>query len=96
MQKLEKEENTAGKGISASNCVSESGHAAATYNLQMCGTIDFQHCAARSHSESNNYFGLEIGLLVHGRKALKEKITRIMGRFHLLTPELQRKSVLTV
>ena len=73
MKKVEKEEKTSRKGISASNCVSESGHAMATYNLQVCGTIDFQHCAVRSQSESNNYFGQEIELLVHGRKEFKEK-----------------------
>ena len=68
MNKLEKEDRTAGKGILARNCVSESGHAAATYNLQVCGNIDLQHCAARDQSESNNDFGREIELLVHGRK----------------------------
>ena len=81
-KKVEKEEKTAGKGILASNCVSESGHAAATYNLKVCGTIDLQHCAARSQSKSKNDFGREIELLVHGRKAFKEKITRGMGGFH--------------
>ena len=95
MKKLEKEENTDGTGISASNCVSESGHAAATYDLQVCGTIDLKHFAARGQSESNNDFGQEIELLVHGRKAIKEKITRGMGRFHFLTPELHRIAVLT-
>ena len=60
MNKLEKEENTAVKGISARNCVSESGHVAVTYALQVCGTIDLQHCAARSQSESNRNFRREI------------------------------------
>ena len=60
MKKLEKEEKTAVKIISASNCVSEIGHAAATYDLQVCETIDLQHCAARGQSESNNYFRKDI------------------------------------
>ena len=75
--------------------MSESCHAAATYDLQVCGTIDLHHCAARGHSESNNYFGQKIELLVHGRKAFREKITRFLGGFHLLPPELHRKAVLT-
>ena len=60
MNKVEKEENRDGKGIAASKCVSESGHASATYDLQVCGTIDLQHRAARDQSESNNNFGREI------------------------------------
>ena len=75
--------------------MSESDHAAATYNLQVCGTIDLQHCAARGQYESNNYFGKYIELLVHERKAFKKNITRGMGGFHLIFPEFQRKAVLT-
>ena len=48
--------------------MSESGHAAAMYDLQVCGTIDLQHCAARGQSEINNDFEQDIDLLVHGRK----------------------------
>ena len=95
MKRVEKEENTAGKGISASNCVSEIGHAAATYDLQVCGTIDLQHCAARGQSESNNDFRREIELLVHRRESFKDKITRGMGGFHLLPPNLHSTAVLT-
>ena len=95
MKKLEKEEKTARKGIVASNFVSESGHATAAYDLQVCGTIDLQHCVVRSQSESNNSFGLDNELLVHSRKAFKEKITRGMGIFNLLHPELLRTAVLT-
>ena len=75
--------------------MSEIGHAAATYGLQVCGTIYLKHCEARGQSESNNYFGQEIELLVHERKLFNEKITRGMVGFHLLPPELHRKSVLT-
>ena len=75
--------------------MSESIHVVATYSLQVCGTIYLQHCAARGQSESNNNFGQEIELLVHGRKAFKEKIARDVGGFHLLPPELQRTAVLT-
>ena len=50
---------------------------------------------ARGQSESNNNFGQDIELLVHGRKAFKEKVTRGMGGFHLLPPELQITAVLT-
>ena len=32
---------------------------------------------------------------MHGRKEFKEKITRGVGGFHLLPPELQRTAVLT-
>ena len=81
MKKLYKEEKTARNGMLARNCVSECGHTAATYDLQVCGTIDLQHCAACGQSESNNDFGREIELLVHGRKYFKEKITRGMGGF---------------
>ena len=52
----------------------------------MCGTIDLQHFAARNQSESNNDFGQEIELLVHGSKAFKDKITRGMVGLHLLPP----------
>ena len=83
------------KGIEESNFVSESGHDAETYDLQVCGTIDLQHCTALIQSESNTNFGRENELLVHGRKAFKEKIMRGMGGFHLLPPELQRTAVLT-
>ena len=75
--------------------MSESGHAAATYNLQVCGTIDLQHCAAHGHSESNKDFGRDIEVLVHRRKFFKEEITRGMGGIHLLPPEVQRTEVLT-
>ena len=75
--------------------MSESGHAAETYDLQVCGTIDLQHCAARGQSESNNDFGRDIELLVHGRKSFKEKITSVIRRFNFLTTELQRTEVLT-
>ena len=75
--------------------MSESGHDATMYDLQVCGTIDLQHCAAHGQSESNNDFGQEIYLLVHVRKGFKEKINRVLGRFHLIPPELQRKEVLT-
>ena len=95
MKKLEKENKKTGKGIEASNFVSESGDAAATYGLQVCGTIYLQHCAARGQSKSNNNFRQEIELLVHSRKLFREKITRIMGGFHLLLTELQSTSVLT-
>ena len=61
MKKLYNEEKTSGKEISARNCVSENGHAAATYDLQVRGTIDLQYCAARGQYESNNDFGREIG-----------------------------------
>ena len=63
----------------------EIDHSAAKYDLQVCGTIDLQHCAARSQSESNTDFGREIELLVYRRKVSKENITRGMGRLHLLT-----------
>ena len=92
---LYKEEKTVWKGIAARNCVSESGHAAATYDLKVCGTIDLRHFAARGQSESNNDFGREIALLVHGRKTFKENITRGMGGFHLLPPEFHSTAVLT-
>ena len=59
----------------------------------MCGTIHLQHCAARGQSESNNYFGQDIELLVHGRKSSEEKITSGMGRFQLLPTEMQRTAV---
>ena len=95
MKKVEKREKTSEKGISASNCVSGSGHAAETYDLKVCGIIYLQHCAAHGQSESNNDFGREIELLVHGRKSFMEKITRGMGGFHLLPPELQRTALLT-
>ena len=60
MKKFKKEEKTAGKGISAINYVEESGQSEATYDLQVCGTIDLHNCAARGQSESNNNFGREI------------------------------------
>ena len=82
MNRVEKEDNKYGEGIAASNFVSESGHVAATYDLQVCGTVDLQNFASRSQSESNNDFGQEIELLVHGRKAFKDNITRGVGRFH--------------
>ena len=42
--------------------MSESGQSAATYDLQVCGNIDLQHCAARIQSDINNDFGREIEL----------------------------------
>ena len=74
--------------------MSESDHSVETYDLQVCGTIDLQHCAARGQSESNNDFGREIELLVHRMKAFKEKIEMGMVGFHFLPTELQRKAVL--
>ena len=94
MNELDKEEKTGGKRIAAISCVPENGHAAATYDLQVCGTIYLQHCAARGQFESKKNFGREDDLLVHKRKAFKKKIMRGMGRLHLLPLELQRTSVL--
>ena len=71
MKKVEKENKTARTRISEINCLSESDHSAATYDLQVCGTIDLQHCGARDHSENNNDFRRDIELLVHGSKAFK-------------------------
>ena len=62
----------------------------------MCGTINLNHCVARVQSDSNKDFRKEIYLLVHGRKVFKEKITRDVGGFHLLPPELQRTALLGV
>ena len=95
MKKVDKEEKMVVKGISPNNCVSESGHAVATYDLQVCGTIDLQHCAARDQTESNNNFGQGNELLVHRRKAFKYNITSGMLGFHLLPPELKRTAVIT-
>ena len=86
MNKVEKDEKTAEKGISAINCVPESGHSTATYDLKVCGTIDLQHCAARGQYESKKDFEQEIELLVHGGKAFKEKFTRVVVRLHLIPP----------
>ena len=74
--------------------MSESGHYAATYDLQVCETIDFHHCAERGQSESNNDFGRDIELLVHGRKEFKDKIMRGMSKFHLIPTEFHRTAVL--
>ena len=49
----------------------------------------------RGQSERNKKFGLEIELLVHGRKAFKENITRGVVGFHLIPIEFQRTAVLT-
>ena len=94
MKKVEKEEKTVGKRIAASNFVSESGHAAATYDLHVCGTIDLQYCAVRGQSESNNNFGRDIESLLHRRKAFKEKIKRGMGGFHLFFQSLRGQQYL--
>ena len=65
------------------------------YYLQLCGTIDLQHCAARGQYESNNYFGQEIELFLHWSKSFKGKITKGMVGFHLLPSELQNTALLT-
>ena len=43
----------------------------------------------RGQSESNNDFGRDIELLLHGSKAFKEKIKRGMGGFHLFFQSLR-------
>ena len=95
MKKVSKAERLAGRGVAASNCISESGHAAATYDLDQYGTVDLQNCAARGQSEGNNDFGREVESYVKGRKAFKERETRGIGGFHLLPPELQHTAIVT-
>ena len=95
MDKISDAEKLAGRGVAASNSISESVHATSTWLLQLFGTIDIQHCAAGGQTRSNNDFGRDHDNFVQGRKRKKEKKTRGVGGFHKLVPELQYTAMLT-
>ena len=95
IEKITNEERLAGRGVAASNCISESGHARATDDLVTFGTIDLQNCGARGMSVANNDFGREADTMVGSRQSRKGKIARGMGKFHLMVQELQHSAIMT-
>lgn len=95
MKKVSMKERKAGRGIDASNSVSESGHAGLHEDLDKYGTIDLQNAAAAPQARRNNDFGREIDLYIQGRKAIKKKKGRGVGNYHVLPYELQRTAMFT-
>ena len=92
--KVKRAERMAGRGIDATNSISESLHAASTYGLQQGSTIRLYHCAAEGQTRANNDFGRNHVSLVSGRKAKHGHKTKAVGTFHLLPPELQRTALI--
>ena len=98
MKKITMAERRAGRGIDASNSVSESSHAGLGEELDKFGTIDLQNCSAAPMSRTNNGFGRKLDKYIKGRKANKEKESKSIGGFHELdakTPELAISAVFT-
>ena len=94
MQKVTEEEKLAGRGLAASNCISESVHATSTYDLQRYGTISLLHCATGGQSRTSNEFGREVNRLVKGRRATNVKATKDMGGFYEYPRELQMTALM--
>ena len=60
-------ERVAGRGIDATNSISESLHASSTHGLKVGSTIRLDHCAAEGQTRANNDFGRQHLSLVSGR-----------------------------
>ena len=98
MKKITMAERRAGRGIDASNSVSESTHAGLGEDLDRFNTIDLQNCAAAPMARTNNDFGRVLENYIKGRKAKKDTESRGLGGFHVLdqeTPELAKTAVLS-
>ena len=91
---VSREERIAGRGIDATNSISESLHASSTHSLKMGTTIRFDHCAAEGQTRANNDFGCQHLSLVNGQSSKKDIVKKPMGKFHLLPPELQRSAII--
>ena len=83
-------ERVAGRGIDATNSISESLHASSTHGLKVGSTIRLDHCAAEGQTRANNDFGRQHSSLGSGRQAGNKMNDKPMGTFHLLSPELQK------
>ena len=90
---VSEQERIAGRGIDATNSISESLHASSTHGLKVGGTIRLDHCAAEGQTRANNDFGRQHLSLVSGR-ASKVNADKELGTFHSLPPELQRTAML--
>ena len=90
---VSEQERIAGRGIDATNSISESLHASSTHGLKVGGTIRLDHCAAEGQTRANNDFGRQHLSLVSGR-ASKVNADKELGTFHSLPPELQRTAIL--
>jgi hypothetical protein len=95
IKKIKKAQRLAGRGVDASNSVSESGHAGLGEDLDRFGTIDMQHCAAAPQSRFNNDFGREFEGYIKGRKSMSATKSRGIGGFHLLMTELAFTAMVT-
>lgn len=95
MKNVTAAERLAGRGIDASNSISESLHASSTYNLQLGSTIRLDHCAAEGQTRSNNDLGRDHLSLVTGRKPKLDRNSKGIGTFHKLPQELQRTAILS-
>ena len=87
-------ERVAGRGIDATNSISESLHASSTHGLKVGSTIRLDHCAAEGQTRANNDFGRQHLSLVSGRQAGNNVNDKPMGTFHLLPPELQKTAIM--
>jgi len=69
-----------GRGVDATNSISESLHASSTHGLKIGGTIRLDHCAAEGQIRANNDFGRQHLSLVGGR-ASKVDADKELGTF---------------
>ena len=88
MARVTMAERVAGRGIDATNSISESLHASSTHGLKVGSTIRLDHCAAEGQTWANNDFGCQHLSLVSGCQARNEMNNKPMRTFHLLPPEL--------
>ena len=91
---VSEQERIAGRGIDATNSISESLHASSTHGhgLKIGGTIRLDHCTAEGQTRANNDFGRQHVSLVSGW-ASKVNADKELGTFHSLPPELQRTAI---
>ena len=77
------------KNVMLDSCIVTPG------DLKTFGRIDLQHAAAGGQSRENNDLGRDVKTMIGGRKGIKEKATKGIGVYHLMSHELQRTSILT-
>ena len=94
MARVTMAERVAGRGIDATNSISESLLASSTHGIKVGSTIWLDHCAAEGQTRANNDFGRQYLSLVSGRQVGNEMNDKPMGTFHLLPPELQKTAIM--
>ena len=85
----------AGRYKSASNSISESGHASATQSLKLYGTIRLDHAAAEGQTRVNDDYGRGYKSFITRSAKSVDVTDREMGAFHKIVLELQHTLIQT-